>query len=133
MIVYTAGPYRDRDGAYAVQQNIRQAEEVALQLWRAGYTVICPHKNTAMFDGAIPEDAILCGYLEVVQRCDLVVMLPGWELSEGSILEKQIADSEGIPVYEWPDHTVYLLNRAPSERKFTVQRDKSIRIYDTTA
>ena len=49
-IVYLAGPYRGQTH-YDIELNIREAEYVAIKLWQAGYAVICPHKNTAHFDG----------------------------------------------------------------------------------
>ena len=59
-LAYVAGPYRS-DSGHGIYQNIRRAEKVALKLWRLGFSVICPHKNTEHFDGACPDDVWLAG------------------------------------------------------------------------
>lgn len=101
-VAYTAGPYRSPVGAYGVARNIRAAEEVAVELWRMGYAVICPHKNTAFFDGAADDSVWLEGDLELLSRSDLVVMVPGWESSAGATEEHGVAGLHDIPIYYWP-------------------------------
>lgn len=98
-VAYIAGPYRDSRGAWYVLQNIRRAEAVALEYWRKGYAVICPHKNTALFDGAAPEETWLEGDMELLRRSDLVVVLPNWRGSEGVKLEIKEAEEQGVPIY----------------------------------
>jgi hypothetical protein len=105
-LAYVSGPYRSPKGwqdHYGVLRNIQRAEQVAVELWRRGFAVICPHKNTAFLDGVAPVDAWLQGDLVMVERCDLVVMVPGWETSEGANIEREHALRRGIPVCEWPD------------------------------
>lgn len=100
-LAYVAGPYRAASES-AVVRNIRNAEHIAVKLWQDGYAVICPHKNTALFGGLAPDDVWLKGDIEMMRRCDLVVLVPGWEASSGTNAEVQEAKSAGIPVYEWP-------------------------------
>ena len=102
-VAYVAGPYRDKRGLWFIRQNIRAAERVALELWRMGYAVICPHKNTAFFDGAAPDDVWIKGDLVILERCDLVVMLPGSEKSEGAMAEFRHAVAKGVDVFRWPE------------------------------
>lgn len=97
-VAYVAGPYR-ADTIYGVAQNIQKARDVALRLWKLGYAAICPHSNTAFFDGACDDSVWLSGDLEILRRCDFVVVLDGWEKSEGATKEVQIANIDGIPVY----------------------------------
>jgi len=97
-VAYICGPYR----APTIHQtvlNIRRAEEAALALWRMGYAVICPHKNSSLLDGACDDSVWLEGDLELLRRSDLIVTLPGWEQSEGSRREVVEARKLGIPVY----------------------------------
>ena len=96
-VAYIAGPYRGKTH-YEVEQNIRAAEAVAIKYWQLGYAVICPHKNTAHFDGLAPDEVWLKGDLEILKRCDLIVMVPGWERSSGAIAEKELAEDCGIEV-----------------------------------
>jgi len=101
-VAYVAGPYR-ADTIYGVAQNIQKARAVALRLWKLGYAVICPHSNTAFFDGACPDSVWLEGDIEILTRCDLVVLVPGWEASSGTRAEIAEARRFDIPVYEWKE------------------------------
>jgi hypothetical protein len=105
-LLYTAGPYRSTQGPYGVTQNILAAREVAVELWRMGFAVICPHLNTAHLDGCVDtpyeESCWIEGDLEMVRRCDAVVLLPGWEGSAGALGELEEAKKNGIPTFEWP-------------------------------
>jgi hypothetical protein len=102
-LAYVSGKYRDKRGPWYILQNIRAAETVALELWRMGFAVICPHKNTALFDGAVPSDQVwLDGDLEMVRRSDLIVMIPEADDSEGARIEMREAIKHDISVYRWP-------------------------------
>lgn len=103
-LAYTAGQYRNPE-LYGVVTNIRRAELVAIELWRLGIPTICPHKNTALLDGSLypgDSDVWLKGDLEMLRRCDCVVMIPGWEQSEGAKAEKEFAVEHNIPIFYWP-------------------------------
>jgi hypothetical protein len=67
-----------------------------------GYAVLCPHANTAFMDFGCDE-VFLDGDLEILRRCDLVVVAPGWESSEGTRAEIREAHNELKPVYYWPE------------------------------
>jgi hypothetical protein len=98
-LAYVAGPYRASTES-GVVQNIRNAEAVAVELWKKGYAVICPHKNTALFGGLAPDEVWLKGDLVMMERCDLVVLVPGWHTSSGTRAEVARAKELGIPMYE---------------------------------
>ena len=100
-IIYIAGPYR-AEGANAILQNILEARAVAIELWKLGYVAIAPHCNTFLMDGAAPDEVWLAGDLEILRRCDLVVMRRGWWDSSGAVAERQEAKSRCMSVYEWP-------------------------------
>lgn len=104
-IVYVAGPYRAKTH-YEVELNVRQAEAASIELWQMGYAVICPHKNTAHFDNLAPDEIWLEGDLEIIKRLqahtDIMVMLPGWENSEGALKEKEIAEFRHFDIFYWP-------------------------------
>jgi len=89
-VVYIAGPYR-ADTVHGIVENVRLAEWYAKRYWRQGFTVICPHKNTALLDGVLPDDAWLDGAMELLRRSDIVVFIPGWEKSSGSRAEMEEA------------------------------------------
>lgn len=96
-IAYIAGPYR-ADTINGVVQNIRKAEDVAIRYWKRGYAGICPHKNSALFDGILSNDVWLKGDLAILSKCDAIVMMKGWESSVGASTERDIAMLEGIEI-----------------------------------
>ncbi len=97
-VIYVAGPYR-AETEWQVVQNIRRAEETALELWKMGWVVICPHKNTAMFGGALPDEVILEGDLELLRRCDAIYLMKGWQLSDGASREREYARHHNMPLF----------------------------------
>jgi len=106
-VAYVAGPYR-ANSEYELVKNIRRAEAVAVELWRMGYAVICPHKNTAHFGGVCYDNVFLNGDLEILSRCDLVVLVEGWESSQGAKDEIIHAELINIPVFKWPEDEIKL-------------------------
>ena len=98
-LAFLSGPYR-ADNTQGVSDNIEQAKEAAIKYWQLGYAVICPHLNTAHFDGLCPDDTWLEGDLEILSRCDVVVMIRGWQLSEGASYEHHKA-------LEWGKEIIY--------------------------
>jgi hypothetical protein len=108
-VIYVVGPYR-AETEWGVVQNIRKAEAVALDIWKMGAVAICPHKNTAMFGGNLPDERWLEGDLELVRRSDAICCVPGWENSAGSHGEVAEARERGLPAFfslpelrEWLD------------------------------
>jgi len=97
-VVYIAGPFRG-DHAYAIRRNIRRAEAAALEVWSLGMVALCPHLNTANFQGVLPDQVWLGGDLELLRRCDAILLVSGWQESEGAKREEQEAEDRGIPVF----------------------------------
>ncbi len=98
-VAYIIGPYRSNIVEYGVKKNIDKAEEIALCLWKLGYAVICPHKNTAFFGGAAPDEVWMKGDLELLRRSDFAVTIKGWENSSGSREEVQFCRDNNIRLY----------------------------------
>lgn len=96
-VAYIAGPYR-ANTVSGIVDNIRKAEAVAIEYWKKGYAVICPHKNTALLDGVCNDDVWLKGDIEIMKRCDVIVMVPGWAKSTGATDEYNIAVSLGMEI-----------------------------------
>ncbi len=91
-IVYISGSYRSEQGINGVYENIQRARAEAVNWWQKGYTVICPHTNTAFMDGAAPDNVWLEGDIAILGRCDIIVMLKGWEDSAGAKAELDYAE-----------------------------------------
>jgi hypothetical protein len=101
-VAFISGPYR-APTPYEINQNIRRAEAVAIKYWQAGYAVICPHKNTALFDGLCDDKIWLAGDMEFLKRSDVIVMCENWSKSKGSLQEHSFAVEYGIQIiYEDP-------------------------------
>jgi hypothetical protein len=98
-LVYVAGPFRART-PWEVEQNIRRAERVALEVARAGAMPICPHTNTRFFNGQLTDGFWIRGTLELLRRADGVVFLSGWQESSGSVGEHEDAVDMGLPLLE---------------------------------
>lgn len=116
-MVYLAGPYSAPTKA-EINIHVRQAATIADVLWNKGYAVICPHLNTYGMEGeaVFGGDAwinefkkFLTGDFEIISRCDMVVMLPGWENSKGACAEFAFAHWLELPVWVWPDFEMYIL------------------------
>lgn len=97
-LVYVAGPFRGPN-SWEIEQNIRRAEALALEVWRKGAAVICPHANTRFFQGAAKDDVWLEGDLEMLLRCDAMIMTDDWKRSTGATHEHAFAETEGIPIF----------------------------------
>jgi hypothetical protein len=99
-VVFIAGPFRGPT-PWAVEQNVRVAEETALEVWRgeSGYA-LCPHTNTRHFDGAAPDAIWLAGTQELLFRADAVLLSTAdWWASSGTRAEIDLARELGIPVF----------------------------------
>lgn len=97
-VIYVAGPFRGPN-AWEIEQNIRDAECLALDVWRAGFAALCPHTNTRFFQGAAPDNVWLAGDLEFLRRCDGLITTNYWERSEGARAEVAFAAAHNIPIY----------------------------------
>lgn len=110
-LVYLAGPYLPKAEGFGAalgewRQNVRRADEAGRALCRAGYAVIVPHKNTYGWDDEEGLDwhDFLTMDEAIIERCDIVALLPRWEQSRGSLREKAFAERKGIRVVvfaEW--------------------------------
>ena len=106
LVVYVAGPFRasskympgQQDG-FGIFTNVFNAAQLALEVWRLGAVALCPHMNTFCFQNAAPDDVWLDGDLELLFRCDAVLMTPDWARSTGARAEQVFALEHGIPVF----------------------------------
>jgi hypothetical protein len=103
VIVYLAGPYRSGPVGNR-RYNIRIAEHYAARLWQVGYAVLSPHCNTAFMDEDAEPQAFLDGDLDMIRALArgadrfILALLPGWQLSKGTLAEKKLAEELGQTV-----------------------------------
>ena len=106
-LVYVAGPFAGPTN-YDVQQNVARAESVGLTIARHGALPVIPHTMNRNFFGQLDETFWLGGVIELMRRCDAMVLVADWPRSKGATIEHNIAADIGMPIFhgeidEWPD------------------------------
>lgn len=97
-VIYVAGPFRAAT-PWRVEQNVRRAEELALEVWKMGHAAICPHTNARFFSGEAPDEVWLEGDLAILKKCDAIIFVEGWKESSGSVVEHKFAVHRGIAFF----------------------------------
>lgn len=95
-VIYIAGPFRGPH-AWAIEQNIRAAEEQGFEVAKLGAMPLIPHTNTRFFHGALPDEFWLAGTLALLYKCDAALFLSTWENSSGARAEHEACEERGIP------------------------------------
>ena len=100
-LYYVAGKYSGD-----VDLNIATARSVATEVFKTGHYALCPHMATAKMDDDTGISDVQFWYdatMEMLKRCDGIVMVPGWEFSKGAISELKWAIDNELDVYFYPD------------------------------
>lgn len=101
--IYVAARYR-APTVNGIHDHIEQARRCAVDLWKAGACALTPHLNSAYMDGVADDTVFLEGGLELLRRCDaLVVVMDDKEYSSGVCGEMALAEREGMPVFYWAE------------------------------
>lgn len=100
-LIYIAGPFNSRPGV-PMEANVRLAEELARALASTYDEVqpVVPHSLGRVLFGYQDEHAAYAGTLELMRRCDAVVLGEAWEESKGATAEREEAQRLGLPVFE---------------------------------
>jgi hypothetical protein len=94
-LVYICAPFT-ADTPWQIEQNVRVAEEMAFKVARLGGWPVCPHTNTRFFFGAVPTSLAYAGTLEMMRRCDVVLVHKDWPNSTGCCTEVNDAGERKI-------------------------------------
>lgn len=97
-LIYIAGPFRGPT-PWDVECNVRKAEALALAVWRMGAAALCPHTNTRFFDKQADDKVWLDGTMEMLRRCDALILGENWRKSSGTKGEIREALRLDIPVF----------------------------------
>ena len=98
-IIFIIGPYR-AENAWEIEQNVRRAEAMALEIWKLGAIPICMHSMNRFFMGTLLEEIYLRGDREILSRCaDAAITVGYWMDSSGSRDEHSQCRELGIPVF----------------------------------
>lgn len=99
MICYIAGPY-SASTQEGVQANIDAAEAIGKQMLLHGYTPVIPHRITGHWEtdpqfAHIKYDEWMRMCIKLLDKCDVIAMVPGWQKSKGAVIEHQHASLRG--------------------------------------
>lgn len=99
-LIYIAGPY-SAETPELIRKNVETAKVAGQEILRRGHACICPHSMTHDWDigTGLPYEVFLETDLEILRRCDAILMLPGWSKSRGSVAEFQEAGCLGLKRY----------------------------------
>ena len=100
-LVYVAGRY-SASSDRTVEENVEAARAVARLVVAAHPLLfpVVPHQLNAGVEDLGDYEWWLAGTLELMRRCDAVVMVPGWEGSRGACAEREEAHRLGLPVFD---------------------------------
>ena len=112
-LVFICGPYRATDAAREqwpgetdfeiTTRHIQAARMMKAAIMRRGHSTYCPHTESALMDYSdpvIPDGAHLNNCRRVLQHCTALMLLPGWEESNGAHIEHDIAKRGSKSVYD---------------------------------
>ena len=97
-LVYVAGPYTAPD-VEGRSKNIAAAWALGCQVAALGAMPVIPHMNTAHMDVIQPWGWWIDATMELMLRCNAVLMMPNWQDSRGARGEHDKAKQIGIPVF----------------------------------
>jgi hypothetical protein len=132
-LVFIAGKLNGKN-AWEVACNVHAAETAALRVAELGGMPVVPHSLGRSMLGTLPETFWRAGCLELLARCDAILLLPGWLDSTGSRAESDFAEQRGImrvgvAMLDKPDFVRWL--SYPPERgasiKAAIEADKEAR------
>lgn len=100
-LVYVIGAYSAND-KNTIADHINEAENISIDLIRAGYHVITPHKNTAGYenyeDDKLTYQTWIDMDLNILSRCDAIFIMDNAKESKGSKIEIEFARKNNIPM-----------------------------------
>jgi len=97
-LAYVAGPYRAAT-PLGVTVNVNRARQVGVLVAERGWHPIVPHNLSTGLEHVGDDDFWLALTLNVMEKCDVVVVAPNWQASDGTRAEIARAEELGLPVY----------------------------------
>lgn len=103
-LIYIAGPFRAAT-QWRVEQHVRDAEQAMVAIGKIGQALgvtlmgVCVHSMYRHVGDELPIDTLLDGDLELMRRCDAVLMVGKWQKSAGASAECERAIELFLPVF----------------------------------
>lgn len=102
-IAFIAGPYFGDGKQETIQNNIYQAEAIAIKCANEGIGFFCPHTHTAFFNFKTQAPGGEEFYRELakhyLRQSHVMILLPSWDNSAGTLDEVKLARELLIPVF----------------------------------
>ena len=118
-LVYVAGPFTGSN-AWEIERNIRHAEDWGYLVSQAGAWPVIPHSNTRFFHGSVSEQMAYDGTMEMMRRCDAVVVAErhgvSGRFSTGVQKEIEEAMRLGLPILSDDTHWAEAMGEATTVR-----------------
>ncbi len=117
ILAYLAGPFT-ADTPWGVEANIRRAEQAAEDILKArdDVALLVPHSIGRHLVGrAGTPEYWYTATMRMLEACDAIVMLPGWQSSKGARNEISLALGRGIPIWDNPRDFAHVCPPAPRE------------------
>lgn len=105
-VIYIVGPFRGPDH-FIIAENIRNAERAGLQVAKAGAIPLIPHSMYSHFQDALPDDFWLAADMQLLYRCDGLVLLATWPTSRGASAEREEALHLDMPIMILPESALW--------------------------
>lgn len=100
-LLYIAGPYRS-ETPEGIKANITMAQHVGARAADRGWTPMVPHNMSAGLE-LLGDEFWLDATMELLKRCDAVLLVPGYQESAGTMAEIEEAVSRGMSIFEMHD------------------------------
>lgn len=98
-LIYVSGPYT-ASTAKDLTQNIERAKLAGLNVRAAGFVPVVPHLAVLNDDPKVfTYDKAMNECLEILRRCDAILMMDGWIRSRGACMERDAALRFKIAVF----------------------------------
>ena len=97
-LCYIAGPY-NAPTHWGIEENIQRARRAGAEVVRCGAFPVVPHQNTAHYGGLADERFFYEGTMLLLEACQGILLLDGWERSKGARGEYERATELDLPSF----------------------------------
>lgn len=126
-LIYIAGPFRGPT-PLAVRRNVEAARDLGLRVAQAGGYPVIPHTMTSEFDKQLTDQFWLDGTLELLKRCDAIVLAENFGDSVGARTEYAEAVGREMPTWvDWPKTDPDMRDRLLREFVYAVASVERVR------